>query len=69
LLRLHVLNAKEETTRRRRISAQRRTSWNSTSIAGFAENTLRTKRLNNVLLKTVEKIGLIFLIKKDDAGQ
>jgi hypothetical protein len=46
LLPLHAANAKGETTQRPRINAQRRTSWNSASIADFAENILCTKKPN-----------------------
>jgi hypothetical protein len=47
LLPLHVMNAKEETIRQRKISVQRRTSWNSANIAGFAENIRSIKRPND----------------------
>ena len=49
MLPLHVVNAKEEITRRQRINGQRRISWNLGSIADFAEDILRIKRPNNRL--------------------
>jgi hypothetical protein len=49
-----VVNAKEEIIRRPKINVQHRTSWNSVSIADFAEDILYIKKRNDgCLLGTV----------------
>jgi hypothetical protein len=43
---LHALNAKEEITRRQKISRQRPINWNSVNTADFVANIRPTERAN-----------------------